>query len=205
MQPKRCGLLLALALLAAALPALAFDYPLSSTAIREAYFLGKEDAARRAEFLAKYTHKFPTPKTGPYVAFIQFGTPYLVVAEEIARNLANYSAPDAEEEFLGKPAICRVRVQIYYGNFPGLPSSAGTASVTKDHVIHLTQHDRQISSQASSSKALYSSGRTATVTGTERDLEFDPDTIDSAAPVKVEILMPDGQDVETTFDLARLR
>jgi len=55
MKPK---IQLALSLAAVALcatlpiarPAAAHQYPLSSTAIREAYFLGKDSAAKREEF-----------------------------------------------------------------------------------------------------------------------------------------------------------
>jgi hypothetical protein len=106
-------LLLTLAF-AALQPALAYNYPLSPEAIREAYFLGKGGAAKRAEVFGKYTQDPPAPKTGPHVSMIQFETPYLVVAENISQNSTNYYAPDAEEQYLGKPAICRVRVEVDY-------------------------------------------------------------------------------------------
>ena len=91
-------------IVAIALPALAYDYPLSAEAVREAYMLGKSDSAKRDEFFAKYTQHPPLPKTGPYVEMIQLETPFAVVVEHTAQKL-NYYAPDAAEEFGASPAF----------------------------------------------------------------------------------------------------
>jgi hypothetical protein len=48
-----------------ALPAWGFDYPLSSQAIREAYFQGKREAGLGTEFLAKYSLSIPELKVEP--------------------------------------------------------------------------------------------------------------------------------------------
>ena len=57
MQTKaHFGIFFALIAFAIALPTLAYDYPLSPEAVRDAYFLGKANSAKRAEFFAKYTH-----------------------------------------------------------------------------------------------------------------------------------------------------
>src|SRR5271155_5886204 len=110
----RWGLSVLLLAMLIAQPAFAYNYPLSPEAIREAYFLGKGDANRRADFFGKYTQQLPAPKKGVHVAVIQFETPYVVIAERVSQNVSNYFAPDAEQEFLGKPGICRVRVQVYF-------------------------------------------------------------------------------------------
>lgn len=191
----------------AARPLAAFDYPLSSKAIREAYFLGRGDAGRRAEFFGKYTQHFPIPRTGVHVAIIQFETPFVVIAESISQNVSNYFAQDAQEEFHGKPGICRVRVQAYFGDYDGWqsPSPQPTTRFRTDYTIRLKQHGKEISSRASSSEALYSSGPTPAVIGLEMDLEYDAEKIDSAAPATVKVITPDGQEVRGTFDLAKLR
>ena len=191
----------------AAQPLIAFDYPLSSKAIREAYFLGAGDAGKRAEFFGKYTKQFPIPTTGPYVALIEFETPFVVIAERISQNVSNYFAQDAEEEFLGKPAICRVRVQIYFGGSYGLqsPSLQPTTRFPTDYTILVKQDDKEISRKASSSELLYSNGDTPVVIGLEMDLEYDAEKIDSAAPATVKVHSADGRDVQFTFDLAGLR
>src|ERR1700685_1525360 len=73
---------------AVATPVSALDYPLSSEAIREAYFLGSGDPDKLAFFMEKYTKRYPIPKlpSRGYVALIQFETPYLLVAEHVSQN-----------------------------------------------------------------------------------------------------------------------
>jgi hypothetical protein len=198
---SRLGLTILLIAATAAQPLAAFDYPLSSKAIREAYFLGAGDAGKRAEFFGKYTKRFPVPKTGPYLAMIEFETPYVVIAERVSQNVSNYFAQDAEQEFLGKPAICRLRVQIYFRGSYSWPITRPRT----DYTIRLKQHGREISRKTSSSEPLYSSGDFPVLIGIEMDLEYDAEKIESAAPATVEVLSPDGQEIRETFDLAKLR
>ena len=54
--------------------AFAYDYPLSSEAIREAYFIGNRRDISTANFIDQYTHHFPVPHSGPNVAMIQLET-----------------------------------------------------------------------------------------------------------------------------------
>jgi hypothetical protein len=67
--------------LAIALPAFAYQYPLSSVEIRDAFFLGIRNDDLTAALFSKYTRTFPAPETGPYVAEIDLDTPYLQVAQ----------------------------------------------------------------------------------------------------------------------------
>jgi hypothetical protein len=53
----------------AAIPVAAYDHPLGSHAIREAYFIGS--GGRYADVLSTYTKNLPAPKTGPHVAQIE--------------------------------------------------------------------------------------------------------------------------------------
>ena len=57
------------------LPVLAFDYPMSSGSIRDAYMLGKRKDFRTAEFFRGYIHHLPKPGTGSHVATISAETP----------------------------------------------------------------------------------------------------------------------------------
>ena len=203
----RLGLTILILAATAARPLVAFDYPLSSEAIREAYFLGAGDAGKRAEFFGKYTKQLPIPKSGQYVGMIEFETPYVVIAERISQNVSNYFAQDAEEEYLGKPAICRVRVQVYYGNYGSLeaPTPVPTTRFRTDYTVRLKQQDKEISSKTRWSEALYSFGSAPVDIGVEIDAEYDAEKIDSSEPATVEVLAPDGQEILQTFDLASLR
>lgn len=196
-----------------ALPALAYDYPLSSEAVREAYMLGKSDSAKRAEFFAKYTKQFPLPKTGVYVEMIQLETPFAVVVEHTAQQL-NYYAPDAAQEFEGKPGIFRVHVEIVltesYG--PMLPSMSGgtrlrSGDFWRDFKIRLIQ-GKEIHARTIHGNPVYVAGGTdssgAALAGANVDLEYDAAKIKSD-DATVEVITPDGQDVKADFNIAALR
>jgi hypothetical protein len=60
---------IALALLLAT-PALAFNFPLSDEAIREAYFLGQRRDVSMNEFLARYKKALPVPDSGPQISSV---------------------------------------------------------------------------------------------------------------------------------------
>ena len=114
-------------IVAIALPALAYDYPLSPEAVREAYMLGKSDSAKRDEFFAKYTQHPPLPKTGPYVEMIQLETPFAVVVEHTAQKL-NYYAPGCGGGICGQARrffACMWKLTLPIPTERKLPSEAG--------------------------------------------------------------------------------
>jgi len=96
---------------AVALPSLAFDYPMSSSSIRDAYMLGKGKDFRTAEFFAGYVHRLPMPETGPHVATISVETPYAQVVE-LGQDALNPDVQRAEQELADKPFPFIVRVGI---------------------------------------------------------------------------------------------
>jgi hypothetical protein len=195
-------------LLAIALPALAYDYPLSDEGVREAYMLGKSDGAKRDAFFANYTQHPPLPKTGPYIEMVQLETPFAVVVEHCAAAI-NYHAPDAAEEFVGKPGVFRVHVEI------DLTESYGALVSSEDGVAHLRSPDfwrdfkirliqgKEIYARTVNGNPLYSYGDEV-LTGAEVDLEYDAAKIKSD-DATIEVVAPDGDDVMANFDLATLR
>lgn len=182
-------------------PALGFDYPLSSEAIREAYFLGSGDPDKRLLFFDKYAKHYAVPKSGQYVASIRFETPYYVIAERVSQPLSGYHAPDAVREFLGKPGICRIRVEIYYGI-----SSTPTGPYQTNYEIDLKQHDKTISSTRTWTEGMVSMDDSGPyIPGVYLTAEYSADDIDSDAPARVEVIAPDGRNVIERFDLSSLR
>jgi hypothetical protein len=178
----------------AAQPAISFCYPLSPQAIREAYFLGTGDAAKRAEIFGKYRRTFPTPTTGPSVTFIQFETPYIAVAYRIAQNAASYNAPNAEKEFLGKPANCHVLVQI---GFPYNEYDSFT--------VHLVQNGKEIEAQSKHGSFIYTDFQAPAPAGIQEDIEYPAEKINPDEPVTVEVSVENGPKAQATFDLSQLR
>lgn len=211
---RRLWIGLLLATVTIALPAFAYRYPLSSEDIRNAYFLGRASDEKRAELFEQYTQHPPAPKTGPYIESIRLETPYAVVVERSA-VAANYSAPDAEEEFLSKPSIFRLQVHIQLTESYGwqVPSPAGTVRLRpddfwRDFKIQLTQEEKDpVKPVSVSGEPIYSIGDIAVgsgLIGANVRMEYDAKKIENEA-AKVAVLTPDGQTIEAEFDLAKVK
>lgn len=199
-------------IVAVAVPAFALNYPLSSTAIRDAYFLGDRRDEQTADFLAGYTHRLPAPKTGPYVDEIGIDTPFTEVVRHAALE-TNYYAPDAVEEFQQKPMSVRVHVDIALTpSYSPIPERAQAAfyewvpDFWNDFNVRLLQGKRVIAAQHRRGGPFYTYGDTELpyITGARIELDYDPGQIEDDSTT-VEVVTPDGQKVETTFDLGRLR
>jgi hypothetical protein len=198
---------------AVALPALAFEYPLSSTSIREAYFIGRENQQKREKFFATYTKLLPVPQAGPHIAVIQLETPFVVVVERAAQAISNYHAQDAEQEFLDKPGVFRVRLRIELTAAYGwtVPSPPGTIRLRPDDFwrefkVRLIQKD-EIPSQSVRGSPIYTSideAGSSRLVGAQMELEYDAEKIASGR-VTVAVIPPEGEKVEVTFDLDELR
>lgn len=212
--PARFGLSVFLAMMMLVLPAFAYRYPLSSEDIRNAYFLGRASDDKRAAFFEPYTRRPAQPKTGPYIESIRLDTPYAVVVERSA-VAANYSAPDAEEEFQSKPAIFRLQVHIQLTDSYGwqVPSPAGTVRLRpddfwRDFKVQLTQKDKDpLKPLSISGEPIYSIGDIAAgsgLIGANVRVEYDAKKIENET-AKVSVLTPDGQTIEAEFDLAKVK
>src|SRR5579864_2073332 len=91
----------------------AYEYPFSPESIRQAYFVGSSRNGKTTELTGPYAHRFPVPPSGPNIAEIQVKTPFEQIVER-AGQATNYTAQDATQEFLNKPAVLRVLVKIYF-------------------------------------------------------------------------------------------
>src|SRR5262249_55940717 len=122
------GLALLGAFLVCASSTYSFDYPLSETASRAAYFMGQRKDDSTGEFLARYDRHFAPPKTGPYVSDVTFFTPFAQLVDYSSRQ-GQYSAQQAELD--GKTKFHTVEITVYialtetYG--PVLSDRAGSA------------------------------------------------------------------------------
>ena len=193
--------------------ALAYDYPFSSEAIRDAYFLARENADRHAEFLQPYQHNLPMPASGAYVDLVRIQTPFTFLVDEIAAkslDFTSYHAQEAEQEFVGKKEPFRVHVEIQFT--PTYPKPTDTAETLgefwNDFRVHLKQkNEAQPLKTVGRPFLTVPDGGLATVsgyTGAEIDVDYDPKKLDPGSPAIIEVDTPDGQEVETTFDLANL-
>jgi hypothetical protein len=197
---------------AVALPALAFDYPMSSSSIRDAYMLGKRKDFRTAEFFAQYIHYFPMPEIGPHVATISVETPYAQVVE-LGQDALNPDAQRAEQELADKPFPFVVRVGIdMTDTYPGPPPWNARApgvpmpDFKRDFEIQLVQ-GKKIPSKSVQVYLLYSDAvaNIYQISGAILELQYDTDKLDPYDDVTIKVHTPDDQSLESTFDLGHLR
>jgi hypothetical protein len=191
--PKLLTVILALA---AALPAPAYDYPLTSTAIRDAYFLGIRQGGLGTEFLADYRHAIPTLRVEEFISFARIETPFVQVAVQSSRKL-NYSAQDAVQDFLGKQLSARIHMEICY--MPDAPPDAVK--------IKLAQNQKEIVPTSLERSAFYPPTDPYTQVpsiGETIDMEVDALKLDGST-LTIYIETPDGRTTLSEFDLRSLR
>jgi hypothetical protein len=144
---------------------------------------------------------------------IQLETPFVVVVERAAQAISNYHAQDAEQEFLDKPGVFRVRVRIELTEAYGwtAPSPPGTIRLRPDDFwrefkVRLIQKD-EIPSQSVHGSPIYSladeSGSSQLI-GAWMVHDYNAEKVKSALAT-VEVIPPEGEKVEVTFDLDELR
>jgi len=184
--------------LLSAIPTWAYDFPLTSNAIREAYFLGKRQLSAGTEFLPDYTHLIPDLTVGEgFVTKVHIETPFFQVADRASKAL-NYSAQDAVKEFYGKPVAFRMVLEICYMVDAPLPTSVKITVLQNGKEILPAVDDRSAFFPATDR---YSR---APDIGEIAWLEFDPQKFDSSV-LTILIDTPDDQHAGTTFDLQSMR
>jgi hypothetical protein len=198
--------------ISAAPPMAAYDYPLSSTAIRDASLRATEPNSGTPDFLAAYTRNFSARDNGPYISSIAVVTPYLQVYRRATQGLG-YSSQDAVQEFLGKPMSLKIEVTIQ-GLSSGGPLMTGQGlaeqvpEIWHDYKITLSQERsaiRPVSTTATALASNYTASPTGVaIVGIVIVLQYDPHEVESA-PVKIQVAGPDGSKTKAKFDLSRLR
>ena len=172
---------------------------LSSEAIREAYFLGRRRDRTTGEFLAKYVRTFPTPKTGPHIARVEVVTPYVQIVLAAKDRMLNAGVIDAEHEYRAHPAVFLVRIRCYSTITSTLPSEGkDLGRVFSIRVVqgHLLKPQKEVWSYFEEWRGQKS--------GADGETVFDAAEIESA-PMTIEVSYLDGQSVEATFDLDKLK
>jgi hypothetical protein len=217
MKPAaRSGLVVLFAMLVIsgliALPVLAYQYPLSSSDIRNAYLLGYAKDQNTTSFFAQYAQQFPMPETGPHVATIALKTPYAQVAE-LGQSAVNSDVQGAEEELANTkfPLLVSVGIDLTptYPNPPVTNPASGSPvpDFQQDFNIQLFQDGAKIDAQSTRVNLLYSEGvnNTYQVSGAIIVLRFDPEKVNPDDEVIVKVRTPDDQHLKATFDLSQLR
>jgi len=202
--------------LCVALPASAFDNPLSDEAVREAYFLGQR---HDASFLANYIKFLPLPKTGPHISSVTFLTPFAQLTQFSTKYVGNYSAQQALLDHRGRNESVKVTVEIYLTNSYGAlianpaASSPGSSALIprpidfwKDFRIQVYNGRQILSPSDSEGRPLYRCGRYGPCRprGAAVDLEFPAGAFTSDTAI-IQVTPPEGAPISVDFDLTRLR
>lgn len=208
------------ALLLLPLSLAAYDYPVSDTAVRSAYFLGQRHDLSMLCFLGRYTRHLPLPKSGPDISSISFLTPYAQLVEFSDRYPGNFSAQQAELAHRQIADVVKIVIEIQltssYGpyvspegssqppaQFGSEPRSSDfwrefQISVQDDRVplnpSRISGHGNYFCEEARNCIL-----RGATITYTLPADSFHSDT------AHVELTPPEGDPLAVDFDLASLR
>jgi len=118
----------------AAAPLSAFQFPLSETASRSAYFLGQRHDETVGEFFGRYSKHPPPPKSGLYVSDISFLTPFAQLVE-YSGHQGIYSAQQAELDGPRKFPDVKIAVYIYFNNPGVFPIAVQASSNSTDAVL----------------------------------------------------------------------
>lgn len=174
----------------------AYDVPLSESAIRDAYFLGRRTAALNAEFLARYDHWIPELKQWTCTSRARVETPFLQIAQ-YASQAPNYSAQDAVQDFSDKPLVFKVYLDICY-------MEKAPADALRIQFIQNRKPVFPLLSQRSPFYPVIDANATLPANGERIYVEFKPQQIESSI-LTIVIDTPNGQHVSTNFDLEPLR
>jgi hypothetical protein len=195
----------------------AFDSPLSDQAVREAYFLGQRHDESLASFLGKYIKHLPPPKTGPYISYVTFFTPFAQLAQGSDRHFGNYSAQQAALDHRGQQEFVRIVVEIQltptYGAFLVPETSSRSSSLSarppdfwREFQVQISDDTQVLMPSDSHGSAKYNCGRYGHCSLTGATLEFDfPAATFTSDSATIQVVPPEGEPVSVKFDLSRLR
>lgn len=180
-----------------ATPDFAYDYPLTASTIRDAYFLGTREGGVSPDLLKKYSRGVPELRQGSCTSEIRIETPFLYIAKYVG-SVPNYGAQDAVREFSDRPMSLRIFLELCYMREAPHPNSVKLRFIqNKKEIFPLTDVRSAYAEPAGEYGFLPPNGERA-------KLEFDPKKLDSST-LTIFIDTPDGQHAETEFDLQSLR
>ncbi|MGH9730142.1 MAG: hypothetical protein ACRD4A_00470 [Candidatus Acidiferrales bacterium] len=181
----------------------AYHYPLSSEAIRDAYFLGERNNFQTTDCLLQYTHRFSAPQNGGYfISQIDISSPYQQIVLRGQRNMPGDSELQTETDLAEHPlnVIVRVRVELNVYNSNNKYGAAFGPALSGNVSLEVTQRN-VLTPVTVTHEGLYNHHA---LVGWLFELQFDPAKITSA-PLRISVKTPDGQVEEAKFDMAKLQ
>ncbi len=209
------------------LSAAAFESPLTDSAIREAYFLGQRHDDKTRVTLEQYSRRLPVPEKGPHVAEIGLYTPYAQIVQQTSEKTIGASAQQAAEDFHKQEETIQVRLLILLtptysftiasrepGNKQGFQFRSN--DFWRDFSFSLRQRDTEIEPVSVHGEPYYQfqtigptgvpspNPQQSVLSGARVWLEYDAAAV-ASEETQIEVVTPDDQHVNASFDLSRLR
>jgi hypothetical protein len=200
----------------------AYDAPLDTQKIHEAYVLGQRNDKATGDFLAHYVAQITEPQNGPHIAQIELLTPYAQIVDLSRRKAADgYSEAQANKDYDLHGKTIRVNIVITLPaaypkttEAPALPPATGTEkrAMTPENFwqnfqFELKQNGKPIPSRSINNRPIHSTATSTTpavLDGENVWLEFDAKDVASDLTT-VEVVTPEGKTIKAPFDLKTLR
>jgi hypothetical protein len=200
---------------------LAYDTELSDTAVREAYFLGQRGGDKTRDFFALYTKHPLLPKKGPNISEIRLLTPLAQVVQISSQVTSGYSAQQAALDYKARGDTILLVVHIEFTPTYG-PFDAGHAAsdasrkkgITlrpdefwQDFRYGIKQRAGWIEPRSIHGEPDYGASDAfgnGGLVGAWVYIEYDAHTV-ASDDTDVSVFTIDDQEIQTTFDLAKLR
>ena len=200
----------------------AYEAPLGSASIQEAWTLGQRDDQVTANLVSQYVKQITEgAQTAPRIAEIEVLTPFLQVVDQSRQNLSGYTELQAVEDYhkRGDTVVIRVLLMLPAAyprpkdsHSPVTPSQGETTDLRSENFwqtfrFNVKQHGRPLVPRSIQSKPVYSAATKDTpsvLDGATVWLLYDAKDVVSDEIV-VEIITPGGKTIATTFLLNALR
>jgi hypothetical protein len=187
------------------LNALAFTSSLQPEEVRDAYSLGQSSNHEElANFYSQYMHKFPYPANNPvvYVMSAEFQTPYEQIVSR-SQQTVHYSKFQADDDYRANPGLVIVKIEFslklnYAGPIP--PADGFKVFVSQARSIKPDKTANTVTCNP------YGIGANTDCQTYSREilLQFNAGQF-APASANIKIQTPDGQTVQTKFNLDKLK
>jgi len=204
----------------------AYQVPLTSASLHEAYILGQRNDQMTASFLSPYLKQITGGSQAPRIAEIEILTPFAQVVDLSRRSTSGgYTEEQAAREYhqRGDTVVVRVLLMLPAAypkpeTVPNQPLAAPQQSPPSNAALRpesfwqnfrfeTKQHDKTIATRFIRNKPIYSAptkDTPAVLDGATVWLEYDAKDVASDETV-VEVTTPDSKKTNVTFDLKKLR
>lgn len=205
---KRIGALVFALCSVLSLNALAFNASLQPEEVRDAYSLGQSSNHEElTNFYSQYVHKFRYPGNNPvvYVMSAEFQTPYEQIVSRSQQTI-HYSKFQADDDYRANPGLVIVKVEFslrlnYAGPEPRADGFKVFVSQARSIETRKIANTVTCDPYYSTNYALNTNCQSYT---REIVLQFDAGQFGPGA-ANIKIQTPDGQTVQTRFNLDKLK